>query len=35
MSRKTDLLLNCGFRESEVEKIMGLNWRRVLGEIWG
>ncbi len=35
LSRKTDLLLKAGFRESEVEKIMGLNFRRVLGEIWG
>lgn len=35
LSRKTDALLKAGYKESEVEKIMGLNWRRVLGEIWG
>lgn len=35
MSRKTDALLRDGYTESEVEKIMGLNLRRVLGEIWG
>lgn len=35
MSRKTDALLRAGFSESEVEKIMGRNWYRVLGEIWG
>jgi membrane dipeptidase len=35
LSRKTDALLKAGYTESEVEKIMGLNFRRVLGEIWG
>ena len=35
MSRKTDALLRAGFSESEVEKIMGRNWYRVFGEIWG
>lgn len=35
LSRKTDALLRAGYKESEVEKIMGLNFRRVLGEIWG
>ena len=35
LSRKTDALLRTGYKESEVEKIMGLNFRRVLGEIWG
>jgi len=34
LSRKTDALLRTGYKESEVEKIMGLNFRRVLGEIW-
>ncbi|PWS35938.1 dipeptidase [Falsiroseomonas bella] len=34
LSRKTDALLRAGYKESEVEKIMGLNFRRVLGEIW-
>lgn len=35
MHRKTDALLAAGYSESDVEKIMGLNLRRVLGEIWG
>jgi membrane dipeptidase len=35
MSNKTDALLRAGFSESEVEKIMGRNWYRVFGEIWG
>lgn len=35
MGRKTDALLKAGFKESEVEKIMGRNWYRVFGEIWG
>jgi membrane dipeptidase len=35
MGRKTDALLRAGFSESEVEKIMGRNWYRVFGEIWG
>jgi len=35
MHRKTDALLADGYSEREVEKIMGLNLRRVLGEIWG
>ena len=35
LSRKTDALLRAGYNEGEVEKIMGLNLRRVLGEIWG
>ena len=35
MPRKTDALLKAGFTESEVEKIMGANLVRVLGEIWG
>jgi membrane dipeptidase len=34
LSRKTDALLRAGYKESEVERIMGLNFRRVLGEIW-
>ena len=35
LSRKTDALLRAGYKEGEVEKIMGLNFRRMLGEIWG
>jgi membrane dipeptidase len=35
LSRKTDALLKAGYTESQVEKIMGRNLRRVLGEIWG
>jgi membrane dipeptidase len=35
LSRQTDALLRDGYKESEAEKIMGLNLRRVLGEIWG
>ncbi|MCC7426683.1 MAG: membrane dipeptidase [Alphaproteobacteria bacterium] len=35
MGRKTDALLKAGFSESEVEKIMGRNFHRVLGQIWG
>ena len=35
LSRQTDALLRDGYSEGEVEKIMGLNLRRVLGEIWG
>ncbi len=35
MPRKTDALLKAGFGEGEVEKIMGANFVRVLGEIWG
>lgn len=35
LSRKTDALLKAGYKESEVEKIMGANFRRILGEIWG
>lgn len=35
MHRMTDALLADGYSESEVEKIMGLNLRRVLGGIWG
>lgn len=34
LSRKTDALLKAGYSEGEVEKIMGQNLRRVLGEIW-
>jgi membrane dipeptidase len=34
MHRKTDALLAAGFKESEVEKIMGRNLYRVLDEIW-
>jgi membrane dipeptidase len=34
LARKTDALLRDGYSESEVEKIMGQNLRRVLGEIW-
>lgn len=34
IGRKTDALLKAGYKESEVEKIMGMNFRRVLGEIW-
>jgi len=34
LSRKTEALLKAGYSEGEVEKIMGLNFRRVLGEIW-
>jgi membrane dipeptidase len=35
MHRKTDALLAAGFKEAEVEKIMGRNLYRVLNEIWG
>jgi membrane dipeptidase len=35
MRRKTDALLAAGFSESDVEKIMGRNLHRVLGDIWG
>jgi membrane dipeptidase len=35
MSRKTDALLAAGFKESEVEKIMGRNLHRVLRDVWG
>jgi membrane dipeptidase len=35
LSRKTDALLKAGYTEGQVEKIMGQNFRRVLGEIWG
>jgi membrane dipeptidase len=35
MPRKTEALLAAGFSEDAVEKIMGRNLRRVLGEIWG
>jgi membrane dipeptidase len=35
MARKTEALLAAGFREAEVEKIMGGNLLRVLGDIWG
>ena len=35
MGRKTDALLKAGFKESEVEKIMGRNLYRAFGEIWG
>jgi membrane dipeptidase len=34
LARKTDALLKAGYKESEVERIMGANLRRVLGEIW-
>jgi len=34
LSRKTEALLKAGYSEGEIEKIMGLNFRRVLGEIW-
>ena len=34
MARKTDALLAAGFAESAVEKIMGGNLFRVLGDIW-
>ena len=35
LSRQTDALLRDGYSEDEVEKVMGQNLRRVLGEIWG
>ncbi|GGO84665.1 peptidase M19 [Marinobacterium nitratireducens] len=31
----TEALLKRGFGESEVRKIMGENWVRILGEVWG
>ncbi|MDC0610159.1 dipeptidase [Vibrio sp.] len=31
----TDALLRHGFSETQVRKIMGENWLRVLGEVWG
>lgn len=31
----TDALLRNGFTETQVRKIMGENWLRVLGEVWG
>ncbi|MGY0615527.1 dipeptidase [Vibrio sp. FJH11] len=31
----TDALLRHGFTETQVRKIMGENWLRVLGEVWG
>lgn len=31
----TDALLRDGFSETQVRKIMGENWVRVLGEVWG
>jgi membrane dipeptidase len=31
----TDALLRNGFSETVVQKIMGENWVRVLGEVWG
>jgi membrane dipeptidase len=35
MARQTAALLKAGFGESQVEKIMGRNLVRVLGEVWG
>jgi membrane dipeptidase len=35
MARKTEALLAAGFSEDAVERIMGRNLLRVLGEIWG
>jgi membrane dipeptidase len=35
MARKTDALLAAGFGEDAVERIMGGNLLRVLGEVWG
>jgi membrane dipeptidase len=35
MGRKTAALLEAGFKESEVEKIMGRNFLRAFGEAWG
>ncbi|MFV0489837.1 MAG: dipeptidase [Vibrio fluvialis] len=31
----TDALLRHGFSETQVRKIMGENWLRVLGDVWG
>ncbi|MGO1297150.1 MAG: dipeptidase [Vibrio sp.] len=31
----TEALLRHGFKEPQVRKIMGENWLRVLGEVWG
>ncbi|QMV14639.1 dipeptidase [Vibrio spartinae] len=31
----TDALLRHGFTETQVRKIMGENWLRVLGDVWG
>ncbi|BFO11025.1 hypothetical protein GGER_35350 [Serratia rubidaea] len=31
----TEALLRHGFSEHQVRKIMGENWVRVLGEVWG
>ncbi|EKO3931220.1 dipeptidase [Vibrio fluvialis] len=31
----TDTLLRHGFSETQVRKIMGENWLRVLGDVWG
>jgi len=35
LARMTAALLKAGFKEGEVEKIMGRNFLRVFGEIWG
>ena len=31
----TEALLKNGFSEPQVRKIMGENWLRVLGDVWG
>ena len=31
----TEALLKDGFTETQVRKIMGENWVRILGEVWG